>query len=128
MTIAVIMQIDTGRERMWATDASVGVGAGVTADASYTKKVKTMLLSDTTKNKNLVKRTLEKIIPRNQIPLGNPFYLVLVSLYFRALVSMSSFSKSLRRDLKVFFGVLPVLSAISWRVSSLLSFRVFMTS
>jgi hypothetical protein len=41
---------------------------------------------------------------------------------------MSSFSKSLRRDLKIFLGVSPVLSAISWRVNSLLSFRAFMTS
>jgi hypothetical protein len=52
-----------------------------------------------------------------------------VSLYFLALVSMSSFSKSLRRDLKIFLGGWPVLSAISWRVNSLPSvFRAFMTS
>jgi hypothetical protein len=43
---------------------------------------------------------------------------LLRSLYLRALVSMSSFSKSLRRDLKIFLGFSPVWSAISWRVSS----------
>jgi hypothetical protein len=43
---------------------------------------------------------------------------LLVSLYFRALVSTSSFSKSLRRLRKIFLGFSPVLSAISWRVSS----------
>jgi hypothetical protein len=54
---------------------------------------------------------------------------VLASLYFRALVSISSFSKSLRRDLKIFLDGWPVLSTISWRVNSLPSvFRVFMTS
>jgi hypothetical protein len=40
------------------------------------------------------------------------------SLYLRAFVSTSSFSKSLRRDLKIFLGFSPVLSAISWRVNS----------
>jgi hypothetical protein len=53
---------------------------------------------------------------------------VLVSLYLRALVPMSSFSKSLRRDLKIFLGDSPVFSAISWRVSSLPSFRAAITS
>ena len=51
-----------------------------------------------------------------------------MSLYLRALVSTSSFSKSLRRDLKTFLGVSPVLSAISWRVNSLPSFKASITS
>ena len=51
-----------------------------------------------------------------------------MSLYLRALVSTSSFSKSLRRDLKTFLDVSPVWSVISWRVNSLPSFRASITS
>lgn len=51
-----------------------------------------------------------------------------VSLYLCAFVSMSSFSKSLRSDLKIFLGVSPVLSVSSWRVNSLPSaLRAFIT-
>ena len=49
------------------------------------------------------------------------------SLYLRAFVSMSSFSKSLRRDLKTFLDVSPVFSLSSWRVNSPPSFKVAMT-
>ena len=49
------------------------------------------------------------------------------SLYFLAFVSIISFSKSLRRDLKMFLDGSPVLSANSWRVNSFPSvFNVFM--
>jgi hypothetical protein len=41
-----------------------------------------------------------------------------MSLYLRALVSTSSFSKSFRRILKTFLDGMSVLSAISWRVDS----------
>ena len=43
-------------------------------------------------------------------------------MYLRALVVISSFSKSLRRLRKIFLGFSPVFSAISWRVSSVWAF------
>lgn len=50
-----------------------------------------------------------------------------MSLYLRALVSRSSFSKSLRSERKAFLDGNPVLSASSWSVSSLPSFKAAMT-
>ena len=52
-----------------------------------------------------------------------------MSLYLRSLVSINSFSKSLRSDLKIFLVGCPVFSEISWRVSPFSwVFSVFMTS
>ena len=50
------------------------------------------------------------------------------SLYLRAFVSIISFSKSFRSDLKTFLDGTPVLSVISWRVSSPPSFKASTTS